>query len=57
MANKITNHFEVLFIDEEDTQKLDKEQGYLACEETVTEIDELDLGIEDSLDSDLSLGL
>ena len=46
----------MLFIDEEDTKKLDKEQGYLVCEETVTEIDELDLGIEDSSDSDLSLG-
>ena len=26
MASKITNHFEVLFIDEEDTQKSNKEQ-------------------------------
>ena len=57
MASKITNHFEVLFIDEEDTQKSNKEQGQLVCEETVTEIDELDLGIEDSSDSDVSLGL
>ena len=57
MTNKITNRFEVLFIDEEDTQKLDKEQGYLVCEETVTEIDELDLGIEDSSNSDMNLGL
>ena len=57
MASKITNHFEVLFIDEEDTQKSNKEQDHLVCEETVTEIDELDLGIEDSSDSDMSLGL
>ena len=58
MASKITNHFEVLFIDEEDIQKSNKEQGDWVCEETVTEIDELDLGIEDSSDSDMmSLGL
>ena len=57
MASKITNHFEVLFIDEEDIQKSNKEQGHWVCEETVTEIDELDLGIEDSSDSDMSLGL
>ena len=57
MASKITNHFEVLFIDEEDTQKSNKEQGHWVCEETATEIDELDLGIEDSSDSDMSLGL
>ena len=56
MASKITNHFEVLFIDEEDIQKSNKEQGHWVCEETVTEIDELDLGIEDSSDSDMSLG-
>ena len=29
----------------------------MVCEETVTEIDELDLGIENSSDSDMSLGL
>ena len=57
MASKITNHFEVLFIDEEDTQKSNKKQDHLVCQETVTEIDELDLGIEASSDSDTSLGL
>ena len=61
MASMITNHFKVLFIDqdEEDTQKSNKEQGHLVfvSEETVAEIDGLDLGIEDSSDSDMSLGL
>ena len=54
---KFTNHFEVLFIDEEDTQKSNKEQDHLICKETVPETDELDLGIEASSDSDTSLGL
>ena len=57
MVSKITNHFEVLFIDEEDIQKSNKEQGHWVCKETETETDELDLGIEDSSDSDMSLGL
>ena len=60
MVSNYTDHFEVLFIYEENIQKSNKEQDHLVCEETVTEIDdidELDLGIEDSSDSNVILGL